>query len=244
MRKENIIAFIPASGLGQRLWPITQFIPKEMFPIGNKPLIHYLVENIAASGIHEIVIGIRPVKHTIKDYLKDGRAFGVRIKYTAGSPIGIDQTIRQAERYLKRGPFLLAVADLFITDPTMFKEILRLYHEHRVSIDVLVKDAKKNFPSFATAIGKKIGRRLWEIQSYANRTRYTKNPLASIGISVLTPEFLRYLPRPNQKSETQLANSVNDYMKSKRRLGYETSVRVFDCSTTSGFIEANRYILK
>ncbi len=244
MRKENIIAFIPASGLGKRLWPITKFVPKEMFPVGNKPLIHYLIENIAASGIREVVIGIRPAKHIIRDYLKDGHAFGVRIKYTTGSPVGIDQTIRQAERYLKRGPFLLAVADLFITDPTVFREVLRLYHEHNASIDVLVRDSHNHFPSFAVPIDKKIAPHLSDIRAYVTRPKYARAPLVSIGISLLTPSFLHHLPKGKQARETSYAKCVNSYMREERRIGWETSTRIFDCSTPQGLIAATNFVLQ
>jgi UTP--glucose-1-phosphate uridylyltransferase len=48
-------AVIPAAGLGVRMLPVTKVLPKEMMPIGNKPLIQYAVEEAAASGIEEVV---------------------------------------------------------------------------------------------------------------------------------------------------------------------------------------------
>lgn len=61
-------AIIPAAGYGTRSLPITKVIPKEMFPIGNKPAIHYIVEEAVKSGIEQILIVISSRKDLIVDY--------------------------------------------------------------------------------------------------------------------------------------------------------------------------------
>jgi len=52
-------ALILAAGWGTRFLPITKVIPKELIPIGNKPTLHYLIEECANSGIEEVCIVIR-----------------------------------------------------------------------------------------------------------------------------------------------------------------------------------------
>ncbi|HKO23456.1 MAG TPA: sugar phosphate nucleotidyltransferase, partial [Chloroflexota bacterium] len=49
-------AVIPAAGLGTRFLPATKAQPKEMLPIVDKPVIQYIVEEAAASGIEQVVI--------------------------------------------------------------------------------------------------------------------------------------------------------------------------------------------
>lgn len=49
-------AVIPAAGLGTRMLPLTKSQPKEMLPIGSKPCIQYIVEELAACGVEEILI--------------------------------------------------------------------------------------------------------------------------------------------------------------------------------------------
>ena len=44
-------AIIPAAGYGTRMLPITKTIPKEMLPVGNKPVIQYIVEGLVSAGI-------------------------------------------------------------------------------------------------------------------------------------------------------------------------------------------------
>jgi len=49
-------AVIPAAGLGSRLLPLTKAIPKEMLPVGDKPVIEHTVRELVASGITDITI--------------------------------------------------------------------------------------------------------------------------------------------------------------------------------------------
>jgi UTP--glucose-1-phosphate uridylyltransferase len=61
-------AVIPAAGLGSRMLPITRSIPKEMLPVGRKPMLQHVVEEAAASGITQVCIVIREGKEVIRDY--------------------------------------------------------------------------------------------------------------------------------------------------------------------------------
>ncbi|MGL4647649.1 MAG: UTP--glucose-1-phosphate uridylyltransferase GalU [Mycoplasmoidaceae bacterium] len=61
-------AIIPAAGLGTRFLPATKALPKEMFPIIDKPTIQYIVEEAVASGIEEILIITSNTKNSIMDH--------------------------------------------------------------------------------------------------------------------------------------------------------------------------------
>ncbi len=62
-------AVVPAAGLGTRMLPITKSIPKEMLPVGEKPMIQVAIEELSASGIRKIAIVIRQGKEGIREYL-------------------------------------------------------------------------------------------------------------------------------------------------------------------------------
>ncbi len=61
-------AVIPAAGMGTRLLPATKSQPKEMIPIGNKPVIQYVVEEAAMAGIKQILIITGSKKRSIEDH--------------------------------------------------------------------------------------------------------------------------------------------------------------------------------
>ena len=74
---KNLIdtAVIPAAGLGTRFYPITEFIPKELLPVADKPCIHYIVKEACNAGIKNIVIIISERKKMLKDYFSFGQSY-------------------------------------------------------------------------------------------------------------------------------------------------------------------------
>jgi len=61
-------AVIPVAGLGTRMLPATKAIPKEMLPIVDRPLIQYIVEEVTAAGIKEIVLVTHSSKNSIENH--------------------------------------------------------------------------------------------------------------------------------------------------------------------------------
>lgn len=68
-------------GLGTRLRPLTNDIPKPMLDVGNKPILHTIVENFAKYGYTDIIMCVNYKSEMIKEYFGDGSSFGVKIEY-------------------------------------------------------------------------------------------------------------------------------------------------------------------
>jgi len=68
-------------GLGTRLRPLTEETPKPMLNVGNKPILHTIVEKFAEYGYIDIIMCVNYKSHKIKEYFKDGSKFGVHIEY-------------------------------------------------------------------------------------------------------------------------------------------------------------------
>lgn len=64
-------AILPVAGIGSRFLPATKSVPKELFPIADKPVIQYLVEEAVSAGIEEIIFVISREKDIIKDFFSD-----------------------------------------------------------------------------------------------------------------------------------------------------------------------------
>lgn len=76
-------AIIPAAGLGTRFLPIAKAVPKEMLPLGNKPVIHYVVAEAAAAGFEEILVIVSRGKESIIQYFAPNPALEKHLE-TAG----------------------------------------------------------------------------------------------------------------------------------------------------------------
>ena len=141
-------ALVPAAGYGTRLRPLTLAIPKEMLPLGRKPVLEIIVEELAASGIREILMVVSPGKESIRSYFEDGTRFGARITYAVQSEMrGLGDAILHGEEWANGQPFLTAFGDCIIDSPNHFAT-RRLLDAHRINA------------SFATVLAQKVPREL------------------------------------------------------------------------------------
>ena len=70
-----------AGGFGKRLRPLTNKIPKPMLKIGGKPILEHLLFHLKSEGAKNIIITVHYKSNQIKTYLKDGKKYGLNIKY-------------------------------------------------------------------------------------------------------------------------------------------------------------------
>lgn len=85
----SIKAVIMAGGQGTRLHPMTQDMPKPMIPVGDRPLMEILVQQLRDSGIENLSISVHHKSEKIIEHFGDGRDFGVNITYaTEDRPLG------------------------------------------------------------------------------------------------------------------------------------------------------------
>lgn len=78
-RKNKVI--IMAGGLGTRLKPLTDNVPKPLLKVGSKPILETIIENFNNYGFKDIIISVNYKADMIKNYFKDGSKFGVNIEY-------------------------------------------------------------------------------------------------------------------------------------------------------------------
>lgn len=142
-------AVIPAAGLGTRMYPFTKEQPKLIIPILNKPVIEYLLEELTASGIKEIVIVSNHMtelqklfKHDIhlmemlKRLKKDTALKRIKHLESLGKvdlvrqdePMGWLHEVLHAKQYLKKAPFLMSFSDvLYISKVPAAKQVIDIY---------------------------------------------------------------------------------------------------------------------
>lgn len=103
-----------AAGLGTRLRPLTDAVPKALVQAGGKPLIAWQLERLARAGFREVVINLSWLGEAIEARLGDGRAFGLAIAYSREpQPLESAGGIAQARELLGPGPFALVNSDVY-----------------------------------------------------------------------------------------------------------------------------------
>src|SRR5689334_8535106 len=101
-------------GLGTRLRPFTDTLPKPMIPINGRPFLEFLIEQLREQGIAKIVLLTGYRGEQIRHHFEDGRRFGIRITYSEG-PAEWETSRRLWEaRTLLDPRFMLLYSDNFI----------------------------------------------------------------------------------------------------------------------------------
>jgi UDP-N-acetylglucosamine diphosphorylase / glucose-1-phosphate thymidylyltransferase / UDP-N-acetylgalactosamine diphosphorylase / glucosamine-1-phosphate N-acetyltransferase / galactosamine-1-phosphate N-acetyltransferase len=112
-------AIILAGGEGQRLKPFTRLRPKVMIPVANKPILRYVVDALAESGIRHIVLVIGYRREEIQDYFGSGKKFGVDITYVVqNTQVGTADALKQAKN-IAATRFLVLPGDNIIKAETV-----------------------------------------------------------------------------------------------------------------------------
>jgi len=135
-------ALIPAAGHGTRLSPLSRAIPKEMLPLGRKPVLEYIVEELAACGIRDILLVVSSGKESIETYFEDGARFGLRISYVVQREMrGLGDAVLHGEQWSDGRSFLAAFGDCIIesSDHAATKRLLQTHSVEGAFASVLTE---------------------------------------------------------------------------------------------------------
>ena len=189
-------AFIFAAGLGTRLKPLTDTMPKALVPVAGKPLLAHVVEKLKAAGCKKIVINIHHFGDMIIDYVKSQGGFGIDIVFSDERQMLLETggAIKHAVDLLGNEPFLIHNVDILSN-----VDIKALWNEHlnsgsaatllvskRSSSRALLFDAEGNLTAWTN---KNTG----EIKTpYENVEIARLEEFAFSGIHVFSPSLFKY----------------------------------------------------
>jgi len=107
-------AMILAAGRGERMRPLTDHTPKPLLRVGDKPLIVWHIERLAAGGFTDIVINHAHLGHRIETCIGDGKTYGVNINYSPEA-LALETAggIANAMPLLGNSPFLVVSGDVY-----------------------------------------------------------------------------------------------------------------------------------
>lgn len=184
-------ALILAGGFGTRLRPLSCTRPKILFPILNKPLIEWILEGLAQSGVEEAILAVNSqtafhLKHSI--FSKSG----LKIVYSCDpleKPLGTGGPVRKAEKILGKEDFLVINGDIFTN--INYMEIAKTHKEKKAVATIAVYSVEDPF-RYGVAELANDGRikRFIEKPSFG---AFSSN-IVNAGIYVLSPEIFSHIP--------------------------------------------------
>lgn len=235
-------AVIPAAGFGTRFLPQTKAMPKEMLPIVDKPVIQYVVEELVASGITDIIIVTGWHKRSIEDHfdypneliktLEDQHkeALVEEVKRTAQlanfiyvrqkGPYGNGTPVLCAENVVGDEPFVVIWGDEFIySTPPRAKQCIEVFERYNDPVISAVRVPKKDVSRYGIVDAVNVENNVWQIKKLIEKPKNEEAPsnLAAHGCYVLTPDIFDYLRKlkPGKSNEIWLTDAIKELMKKR-----------------------------
>lgn len=217
-------AVILAGGLGTRFLPLSKVIPKELWPLVDKPLIHYLLREVKQAGIKEVIF-VLPSKESatyfyfkknpdIREILKknnredilsalrelDELQEDLSISYVIQKkPLGDGDAVLKVRSKVKKEPFALLFSDDIIDFETpAIKQLLKLFKTSQRPVIGLYRVSKEQIPFLGMTEVESIAHRFFKIKSIKEKPSLQEAPsdLAIVGRYILTSEIFEFLKRP------------------------------------------------
>lgn len=264
-------AVVLAAGLGTRLAAITNFGPKELALLGDKPVLEHIVDELIGSGIKNILIVIRPGKDSIKQYFGNGSRWGVSCEYVyQKSPLGTADAVLCGKEWIGDEPFVMAWGDTIVASnfysekrQSAVSRLKQVFASQDCQLALLVEFLKG---SLHMSLGQQRFRylltpaltkqRLAPLKGFQvsdiQRTAHSDQVAAGVPVSIprwiLTPGILEYLEALRcspRKEEIRLTDALSNFVRDKHRvwaIGLQSHEHRFDIGTPEGYEAARNFV--
>jgi dTDP-glucose pyrophosphorylase/CBS domain-containing protein len=192
-------AVIMAGGVGARLKPLTEQIPKPMLPVGGRPVLELIVDSLREAGIRHVNVTTHYKPEAIKEHFGDGNDFGVELHYlTEDRPLGTAGALGLMER--PQETVLVMNGDI-LTDID-FRAMLGYHREHKAVLTLAVRKYEIAIPYGVVEC------------DGAQVSRLVEKPhlafFVNAGIYLLEPEAHGFIPDNERFDMTDLIRSLLD----------------------------------
>ncbi|TKB27611.1 UTP--glucose-1-phosphate uridylyltransferase GalU [Desulfopila sp. IMCC35006] len=259
-------AVIPVAGLGTRFLPATKAIPKEMLTIVDRPTIQYIVEEVVASGIDQIIFITSEGKSAIENHfdfnfhldavLKEKKkvVLGEELNNISNlidivsvrqkKPLGLGHAIWTARNVIGDEPFMVLLGDDMVLSKTpCAKQLLDLFDEVGESIVAIQRVPMEETPQYGIVEGDKIDRdNTYKVTRMVEKPApgTTDSNMAIIGRYILMPEIFTILDKttPGHGGEIQLTDALLALTKQRGMYAMEFEGTRFDAGDKMGYLKA------
>lgn len=192
-------AVIMAGGLGSRLRPLTEDLPKPMLPVGGRPLMEVLLEQLHDSGIKRINVTTHYRPEKITEYFGNGEAMGVELNYVnEEEPLGTGGALGLIPQPSE--PMLVINGDILTR--VNFRTFLAFHQENHADMTVGVRKYEFEVPYGVVECD--------GVQVRSLREKPRMDFFVNAGIYLLEPVVFQYIPRGEHFNMTDLIQRLLD----------------------------------
>lgn len=259
---------IPVAGHGTRSLPASKNVPKEMLPIYNKPVIHYVVDEAVRAGIENVIFVTSKEKTALEDYFDHHYALEDVLERTGKSALlktvqeladyvnvisvrqkcqlGFGHAVLCAKSIVGNEPFAIMVGDdIILGEDAGLKQLIEIAQKENMPVVGVMEVDPSMVNKYGIVAGNKRADGIIEITGMVEKPKIGEAPsnMAIIGRYVLPPEIFRYLEnaKPGYGGEIQLTDALNLLAKERGMLAVPVKGRRFDAGDLLDFLSVNMY---
>lgn len=260
-------AVIPAAGFGTRFLPETKAMPKEMLPIVDKPTIQYIVEEIKASGIEQILIISGHAKRAIEDHFDSSpeleqhlyesgkmdllrevrKVASVKIHYPRQQYMrGLGDAILCAKDFIDGEPFGVILGDDVVYNANGEPALRQLMDQYEKTGGTVI-GCQVVRPEMVSSYGIVDGKptddpNLLKVKDMIEKPSMEEAPsrFAALGRYVITPEVFEVLEqtKPGKGGEIQLTDALRVMARNGSVYAYNFTGKRYDTGNKLGYLKA------
>jgi len=176
-------AFVLCAGLGTRLRPLTNILPKALLPVYGKPAILNIFNHLKTAGIKDIIINTHYLPQKFRPILGDGSKFNVNLNYSYEKNIlDTGGGLKKVEYFLKDETFVMYNCD--VVTKVDLKEMIYYHKKNKNFVTLLA--SKKHNPKALVLDGKN------RIKSFVSEGR---GDYAFCGIHIIEPMLFKFIKK-------------------------------------------------
>lgn len=189
-----------AAGLGTRLRPLTNHLPKALVPIMGHPLLEIAIRRLIHFGFREVIINVHHFAGQIENFLAERKNFGIDIllSHEKARPLETGGGLKHVQAQLEDGPFLVLNADVLTNlDLAAFRHF---HGQHRGLASLAIRQRQTSryllFDDRQQLVGWKNARTGEEKMARPNTSQV--HPFGFSGIQILDPQIFSFMPEDKE----------------------------------------------